>query len=291
LGGDVLNGGTDNDLLFGDEGLDQLFGGSGNDFLNGGTSADALDGGEGNDLLEGAQGVDVITDLQGNNLLSGNQGSDQLTGGNGNNVFIGGLTNDTIVSASGNDLFAFNALDGDDHIRLGGGEDTLSLGGGIRYEDLSLMKQGDSLRLNLGNGDTITFNDWYTSPANQSLVNLQVIADSLGDYSASGTNVLKDNRIESFDFQALVAKFEEARAANPRLNRWSMMNSMLGAHLGGSDVAAIGGDLAYQYGHAGSLANVSVDAAQAMLASAQLNIDPQALQSVAALQTGGQRLM
>jgi hypothetical protein len=34
-----------------------------------------------------------------------------------------------------------------------------------------------------------------------------------------------------------------------------------------------------------------VDAAHAILASAQLNVDPQALQSVATLQTGGQRLM
>ena len=84
---------------------------------------------------------------------------------------------------------------------------------------------------------------------------------------------------------------DAAREANPNMTRWRMMNSLLGAHLGESDVAALGGDLAYRFGHDGSLANVSVGVAQALLANAQLNVNPQALQAVASLQTGGQQLM
>ena len=208
----------------------------------------------------------------------------------GNNILIGGTGNDVFTSGAGNDLFAFNAGDGADHIRLGGGKDTLSLGRSIAYESLSLSKQGDDLKLDLGSGDTIVFDDWYTDTAHRSLVNLQMIADSLGDHNPAGANTLKDNKVELFNFQALVSKFDEARAANPRLNKWNAQNSMLATHLDGSDVAALGGDFAYRYGHDGSLANVSVDAAQAMLANAQLNVNPQALQAVAALQTGGQRL-
>ncbi len=215
----------------------------------------------------------------------------KLTGGNGNNTFFGGAGQDKIVSGSGNDLFAFNAGDGDDHIKLGGGTDALSLGDGIKYEDLALSKHGNDLKLSLGNGDTITFDDWYSSAANRSLVNLQVIADSLGDFAPKGSNAIKDNRVERFNFQALVASFDAARTAKPNLNRWQMMDSMLANHLVGSDTAALGGDLAYRYGHDGSLANVGVDAAQAMLANAQLNVNPQALQAVAALRAGSQQLM
>ena len=88
-----------------------------------------------------------------------------------------------------------------------------------------------------------------------------------------------------------MANFDAARQSKPNLKNWQMMDSLLANHLGGSNIAALGGDLAYQYGHAGSLANLSVDAAQALLANAQLNTNPQALQAVAALQAGGQRLM
>ncbi|MBL8514295.1 MAG: hypothetical protein JNJ55_09925, partial [Betaproteobacteria bacterium] len=87
-----------------------------------------------------------------------------------------------------------------------------------------------------------------------------------------------------------VARFEAARESNPTLTRWRMANSLMASHLGGSDSAALGGDFAYQYGMNGSLANMSVDAAQALLANAQLNVNAQQLQAVAALQTGGQRL-
>ena len=68
------------------------------------------------------------------------------------------------------------------------------------------------------------------------------------------------------------------------------MNGALNAHLGGSNDAALGGDLAYQYGMAGDLTSMGIDAAQALLANAQLNTSAQRLQSVASLGAGQQRL-
>ena len=44
-----------------------------------------------------------------------------------------------------------------------------------------------------------------------------------------------------------------------------MMSELLDAHLGGSDGAALGGDLAYQYGKAGTLAGIGLPAAQSVL--------------------------
>ncbi len=232
----------------------------------------------------------IVGGSGGDKVYSGS-GDDRISTTQGNNVLIGGTGNDTISTGGGNDLIAFNAGDGNDHVRLGGGKDSLSLGGGIRYEDLSLAKQGNDLKLNLGNGESIVFDDWYSDSSHRSLVNLQMIADSLGDHNQSGSNTLKDDKVELFDFQALVSKFEDARRSNPQLSKWNALNSMLATHLNGSDTAALGGDLAYQFGHNGSLSNVSVESAQALLAAADLNVNTQALQAVAALRTGGQRLM
>ena len=46
------------------------------------------------------------------------------------------------------------------------------------------------------------------------------------------------------------------------------MSELLDAHLGGSDGAALGGDLAYQYGKAGTLAGIGLPAAQSVLGAA-----------------------
>jgi hypothetical protein len=56
-----------------------------------------------------------------------------------------------------------------------------------------------------------------------------------------------------------------------------MMNALLDAHLGGSDGAALGGDLAYQYGKAGSLAGVGLAAAQSVLEATGFGAEAQAL--------------
>ena len=113
------------------------------------------------------------------------------------------------------------------------------------------------------------------------------LTDVVSTYTFNGAG---DNKIETFSFSALVNSFDQARVANPRLNRWNLMNGALNAHLGGSNDAALGGDLAYQYGMAGDLTSMGIDAAQALLANAQLNTSAQRLQSVASLGAGQQRL-
>ena len=63
-----------------------------------------------------------------------------------------------------------------------GAVNTLSLGGGIGYEDLSLSRNGADLALNVGGTDHIVFKDWYAGNAN--VVNLQIILDATGAYDA-----------------------------------------------------------------------------------------------------------
>ena len=73
--GDVnLQGGTDNDRVYGSLGTDSLMGGAGNDLLNGYRGSDTIVGDEGNDVLVDGGGAEAYKDT--------------LSGGPGDDVFI-----------------------------------------------------------------------------------------------------------------------------------------------------------------------------------------------------------
>ena len=78
----------------------------------------------------------------------------------------------------------------------------------------------------------MTFQGWYASPANHDFVNLQIIEEAAGDYNPCSKNDLTNQKIETFDFAKLVSEFDQARAANPRLSLWNLMNGLLDAHQG-----------------------------------------------------------
>ena len=241
--------------------------GSGNELNNtliGNGGNNVLDGGFGNDLLQGMAGNDTLADASGNNLLDGGAGADTLTGNTGNELFAGGTGNDTLTLGTGKDIILFNRGNGLDIVKASTGQDdTLSLGGGIAYSDLALSKTNNDLILKTGGTEQITFKDWYTSPTNHSVLNLQVIADAMAGFAPGGSDPLKDNKVETFDFSGLVNKFDQVRSAAPALTTWALSNALLDFHLGsGSDSAAIGGDLAYQYGKNGTLNGMGLNAAQ-----------------------------
>ncbi|MCE9639241.1 MAG: tandem-95 repeat protein [Betaproteobacteria bacterium] len=287
-GNDALWGSSGNDVLLGSGGNDDLFGGAGQDYLMGGGGNDTLNGDRGNDLLEGDEGNDALTDSFGNNLQYTKDGNDTLAGGAGSEAFIGGKGNDTITTDTGADVIVFNYGDGHDTVAASTGQDnTVSLGGGIRYSDLFLSKQGNSLVLQTAANEDITFKDWYSSANNRSVLNLQVVAEAMSDFAPGGSDTLRDNKAERFNFNHIVQKFDQARAASAsNANHWSVMNSLLDAHLAGNDTEAIGGDLAYRYGLNGSLSGIAINAAQSVLASPQFGSAPQALQPLAGLQDG-----
>ena len=60
--------------------------------------------------------------------------------------------------------------------------------------------------------------------------------------------------------------------------------------LAASDTEAVGGDLAYQYGTAGSLAGIGLTTAQQVMATSQLGTQAQALRPLSELQTGTVKL-
>ncbi|MHB1182307.1 MAG: hypothetical protein ACYCZ4_11080, partial [Sulfuricella sp.] len=220
-----------------------------------------------------------------NNLLLGGNGNDRILAGAGNDFIAGGRGDDTIVTGAGNNTVAFNREDGRDTIlAYAGARNTLSLGGDLEFRDLGFMRSGNDLVLDARHHDAITFKDWYASPDNRTFFTLQTIEEKSDDWDdwrhalpykhafvthhmieETGADTLYDKKVERFDFQKLADSFDQARAANPGLTRWNLMNGLLDAHLGGSDNAALGGEFAYEYGQSGSLAQAGISAAQTAL--------------------------
>ncbi|WP_147104492.1 Hint domain-containing protein [Tateyamaria sp. syn59] len=110
-GDDTIDGGTGQDVIFGQ---------GGNDSLSGGQGDDDIDGGEGNDVLDGGQGQDELIGGAGNDTLVGGTGDDTLLGGAGEDLITLGPDNDRAEGGTGSDRFIFDGLGNHNIV---GGED------------------------------------------------------------------------------------------------------------------------------------------------------------------------
>jgi Ca2+-binding RTX toxin-like protein len=263
-----------------------------NNLLSGNSNNNTLTATTGNDILQGDAGNDTLTDTTGgNNLFNGGAGADIINASSGKELFIGGAGNDTITTGAGADLIAFNRGDGQDIVNASTGADnSISLGGGIKYADLNFKKNANDLILDVGVTEQITLKDWYLGTTNKSVINLQMIAEAMADFNATGGDPIRNSKVETFNFTGLVDRFDQARTATPTITSWALTNALLDFHNGDSDTAALGGDLAYQYGKNGNLSNISFTPAQGILANAGFGTTTQALQPVANLQDTTPRL-
>ena len=110
-----MNGGGDDDKLFGQDGNDQLFGDGGLDTLFGGAGADTLTGGGQSDRLDGGAGDDTLN-LTGTARGTGGADNDLVKLGTlnvANNTAAGGPGNDTLEIGGAVSFFAtlFDAAD------------------------------------------------------------------------------------------------------------------------------------------------------------------------------------
>ena len=268
--------------------------GTGNTLANlirGNTVNNTLAGGGGIDILEGGSGNDTLSNASGNTLFNGGIGTDTLTGTANNDLLIGGTGNDALTTGAGADIIAFNLGDGADTVAASTTKDnSLSLGGGARYADLLFQKTGNDLILKVGASDQITFSGYYTSTSNRSVNTLQVIIEGTSDYDNASSDVTRNKKVESFNFDGLVAAFDAARAANPSLTTWAVTGALATQYLSGSDTAALGGDLAYRYGRFGTLSDVSFTPAGGILGASGFGTSAQALQSLTSLEDASARL-
>jgi VCBS repeat-containing protein len=267
-------------VVVGNRGNNRLDGGAGNDLLLGDVGSDTLLGGAGTDLLEGGVGSDVLEDALGNTLLNGGGACDTLRAGSGNDLLLGGSGFDRIDGGGGVDVLLFNRGDGDDVVATRAGRMTVSVGGGVRYEDLRLSRSGNDLLLEMGACDEIRFDDWYRRGTQKPVLTLQVVAESMSGFVAGGSQPLRDHRIESFDLSGVIARFDQQTRGRSYVSGWAVSSSLTAFHLGGSDSEAIGGELAYRYGLTGSLAGLSAAGASALVESAGFGSTAQSLASV-----------
>ncbi len=94
VGSQTFNGGSGNDVIFGDRGNDTLNGGGGEDSLYGGIGDDELHGGPDGDLLSGGFGADSIDGEAGDDFVRGDATLDHIRDS-------GGDPGDTLSYATG----------------------------------------------------------------------------------------------------------------------------------------------------------------------------------------------
>jgi VCBS repeat-containing protein len=293
-GDDEIDGMEGNDIIKALAGDDWVYGGGGDNVIVGGAGDDYLLGGTGSDILNGGSGWDGLfadrsySDL-GNDLLAGGADGDNLNASISNDLLIGGTGNDDVIGDDGNDVVLFNRGDGNDWygssisengVPLALRTDTVSLGGGIGYSDLTFERGAwNSLVLNLGSGESITFDSWFDTSwqDNKAISTLQVVVEAMPGYDSNSADPLLNKRIQQFDFVGLANRFEADLAADPTITTWQLGPHLGNYHLGGSDTAAIGGDMAYLYGRNGNLDGLSEAELRAQLNDAGFGTGSQML--------------
>lgn len=204
-----------------------------------------ITGGRNDEIIIGSAQPNPINAGSGHDAIYAGVGKDSISAGNGNDFIAGGKGEDTINTGNGKNIVAFNRGDGRDTLLTSAGAlNTLSLGGGINLNDLSLQHVGKDLVIGLGRSDSMTLRDWYAGNANRNLVNLQIIHET----TVNRTTTLQ---ADQFDFRNIVAQFDSATASRTMSSSWSLMKAKLDTHLGGdlgvNNKAAIGGDLSFDY--------------------------------------------
>jgi len=108
-----------NNIITGNDGVNDLQGLDGDDTLYGNGGADTLDGGDGDDALDGGNQNDSLFGGAGADDLVGGAGNDRLDGGSGDDTMAGGVGNDTYVVDSLLDVVNEGANEGTDTIEVG----------------------------------------------------------------------------------------------------------------------------------------------------------------------------
>lgn len=203
-GDDEMYGGADDDYLVGSAGNDRLIGNTGDDTLDGGTGDDFLNGEEGNDKLYGGDGNDELYGQEDDDLLEGGAGNDRLEGGSGNDILRGGdgddmlygqAGDDTLEGGDGNDEYRYYDGYGNETITDTSGIDTLRLGAGLTFADLSFARTGDDLVVTVGTSGTVYINDHFGTGM---IENLRFVDGTIMDMSDGFQNLSPEAQDDSF---------------------------------------------------------------------------------------------
>ncbi|MEG4970930.1 calcium-binding protein, partial [Microcoleus sp. B6-A1] len=109
---------------------------------------DCINGGSGDDLLYGNEGQDSLNGDDGNDTIYGGKDSDILNGGVGDDWLFGDGGDDTLIGGTGNDRFVLSANSGIDTVlNFSVGTDKFVLAGGLSFEALQINPTGNATLL------------------------------------------------------------------------------------------------------------------------------------------------
>ena len=159
------------EIVYGSYHDDTIIGDSSDNIIRGGAGADIIDGGSGFDTADYSNAASGVTvnlgtgvgsqgDASGDQLaniekLIGSSYNDALTGGASDDTFDGGFGDDTLAGGAGSDTYLFGFDSTNDTIIEGveTGIDRVVLASDVRVRDVSLVRQGGDLLIELENDD------------------------------------------------------------------------------------------------------------------------------------------
>ncbi|MHB1098190.1 MAG: beta strand repeat-containing protein [Burkholderiales bacterium] len=283
-GNDTLDGGWGVDVVYGAEGNDVLSDPGGNSALLGGEGDDTITGGAGNDFIVGGTGNDTIVTGATRNVVAFDKGDGRdtilATPGATNTLSLGGVSyRDLSFSEDGEDLVL--SVGKRDSITFKGwyasaaNQDftTLQLVNPHGWDEDSRTSDSlDSQKVEEFDFGTLVTKFDQAHAADPSLYNWGPgSSPSTGteSHDIDQTKPAESSRSSGSYDPAILGKLAvwsgPSDTAGHAPSGWSLMNGLLDAHLNGSDSSAIGGDLAYEYGHEGSLSDAGLLATQAVL--------------------------
>lgn len=167
-------GNTLNNVLIGNSAANVLTGGTGNDTYVVGTGDTVTEAASaGTDTVQSAVTWTLGANLENVTLI----GSSTIngTGNTLNNTMAGNSANNTLTGLGGNDTYLYGRGGGQDTvIDNSGASDTMLFGLTINPLDLVITRQVNDLRLAIhGSTDSVTIQNWYTSPTTNQVETIQ----------------------------------------------------------------------------------------------------------------------
>ncbi|CAG1002431.1 partial Bifunctional hemolysin/adenylate cyclase, partial [Methylophilaceae bacterium] len=147
----VTTGGGNDNLVLG-HGNHTVYTSDGDDIISLGNGNTLIDVGEGNNSVSGGNGNHTVTTGQGNNAISFSNGNHAVVTGAGNDTISLGAGTQTVQAGEGDNTVKLSGT-GSREVTTGSGADT------VRLYDLA----GSAITLNLGDGDNVVTNGYYSS--------------------------------------------------------------------------------------------------------------------------------
>lgn len=200
-------------------------------------------------------------------MLYGGDDDDWLDGGNGTNVLIGGRGNDRLLSTGPGDIVAFRRGDGRDTLAANAigtasaSAERMIVLGAVRAADLSLLKDGEHLVLDVGQGDAMVLENWYRNPGQAPATLVQI--------TSTGEEVLQGSPNEvNFNLNTIAQQFDQQRYSDSTLRTWAMGDALI-SHMASMD-AYEGQNMvaARRYAKRGGFSGSGADFSSPSLASA-----------------------